>query len=406
MKLHPILSAMRRNKIGALLIAVQIAVTLAILCNAVFIIHHRLAWTTRPTGVDEQALFVVKNERLDRPSDLAARMSADVAALRALPGVVDAFPTNSYPLATGGWAQSIQLRSDQTTPSALTAYYFGDERALHTLGLRLVAGRNFTATEIIDRNGEEMPAPSGFIITRALAEKLFPGGDALGKSLYIENPTTPTPVIGIVERLQAPFTSATGAFSTQAENSVLAPYRLVDPFSYYIVRTQPGRLAAVMQAAERELMKISRARILRLESLPQARLRAYRDDRALALALAAVSLCLLIVTAAGIGGLTSYWVSQRRQQIGIRRAVGATRLDIVKYFQAENLMIAVLGAAVGAGLALALNVWIVNRFAFERLPLFYMLTGTVIVLALGQLAALWPALRASRVPPAIAARSL
>lgn len=406
MQLHPILSAMRRNKIGALLIVVQIAVTLAILCNALFIIHHRLAWTLRPTGVAEAALFVVKNERLDRPPDLAARMSEDVAALRGLPGVVDAFPTNSYPLATGGWAQSIQLRPDQTTPSALSAYYFGDEHALNTLGLQLVAGRNFEATEIVDRPGEELPAPSGFIITRALAERLFPDGNALGQSLYIENPTTPTPVIGIVERLQAPFTSATGDFRTQAENSVLVPYRLVDPFSYYIVRTQPGRLAASMQAAEAALMKMSRARILRLESLPQARLKAYRDDRALALALAAVSFSLLLVTAAGIVGLTSYWVAQRRQHIGIRRAVGATRLDIVRYFQTENLMIAVLGAAAGTGLALALNIWIVNRFAFERLPLAYVIAGTAVVLVLNQLASLWPALRASRVPPAIAARSL
>ena len=59
MELRPILSAMRRNKVGAILIGVQMAITLAILCNALFIIEQRVALSTRPTGTDESNIFVI-----------------------------------------------------------------------------------------------------------------------------------------------------------------------------------------------------------------------------------------------------------------------------------------------------------------------------------------------------------
>jgi len=90
MELRPILSAMRRNKVGAILIGVQMAITLAILCNALFIIQQRVALSNRPTGTDERNIFVISNQWVGSPPDLAAKEQGDLAALRGLPGVVDA----------------------------------------------------------------------------------------------------------------------------------------------------------------------------------------------------------------------------------------------------------------------------------------------------------------------------
>src|SRR5580692_10856300 len=98
MEVRPILSAMRRNKVGAALIGLQMAITLAILCNGLFIIEQRVAYSKRPTGADERNVFVIPNQWIGNPPDLAARLQADLAALRALPGVVDAFATNSVVL--------------------------------------------------------------------------------------------------------------------------------------------------------------------------------------------------------------------------------------------------------------------------------------------------------------------
>jgi putative ABC transport system permease protein len=132
---------------------------------------------------------------------------------------------------------------------------------------------------------------------------------------------------------------------------------------------------------------------------------AYRDDRGLSLFLTVVTSCLLGVTAAGIVGLTSYWVAKRKRQIGIRRALGATRGAIVWYFLGENLMITLVGVAAGTFLAIALNLWVISAFALPRMPVVYLAAGTVALVLLGQLAALWPAWRAASIPPAIATRS-
>src|SRR5450432_2500396 len=102
MELRPILSAMRRNKFGALLIATQMAVTLAFLANALTLVEQRVAWSDRPSGIDEADIFVMHSETVEHPGDLAARQNGDVVALRALPGVVDAYTTNMYPLEGGG----------------------------------------------------------------------------------------------------------------------------------------------------------------------------------------------------------------------------------------------------------------------------------------------------------------
>ena len=190
------------------------------------------------------------------------------------------------------------------------------------------------------------------------------------------------------------------------ENSIIEPFRYATRNSQYVVRAKPGQLAAVMQAAQKKLFEVNRGRVLEgARTMTEARAEAYRDDRGLAVILGVVCAALLAVTAFGIVGLTSYWVTQRRRQIGIRRALGATRNAITRYFQTENLIIASTGAALGVALAIALNLWMVNSFEMARLHLSYVLIGALVVLLLGQLAVLWPALRAASIPPALATRS-
>jgi len=160
----------------------------------------------------------------------------------------------------------------------------------------------------------------------------------------------------------------------------------------------------VLKSAEAELFALDGNRILRSRSMQQVRADAYRGDHGLIVLLTSICLALLIVTAFGIVGLTSYWVAQRRQQIGIRRALGATRQAIVRYFQTENFMIAAVGAAVGIAFAIALNLWMVHSFEMVRMDNSRALVGAFIILLLGQFAVLWPALRAASIPPALATR--
>lgn len=403
MELRPILSAMRRNKVGALVIVVQTAITLAILCNSLFIIQQRLRLSNRPSGTQEETIFTMGNQWVGNPADLAARVQADLAALRAVPGAVDAFVSNSYPLSNGGWDDGISLEPSDLHWVAQAALYFSDEHGLPTLGLKLIAGRNFNAAEIADRSDLEGKPPSALIVSQALASKLFPLGDALGKSIYLASQKQKAPIVGIVDRLQEPWVSGGNRYT---ENAMLQPYRYVEQYSHYIVRVRPGQLDAVMKAAQKTLLGLSRARILdKTRTLAESRRLAYRDSRGLAVILGVVSATLLVVTAFGIVGVTSFWVAQRRRQIGIRRAMGATQSAILRYFQTENLMIATAGAALGIVLALTLNFWMAGKFEMARLNVGYTIVAAVIVLLLGQIAVLWPALRAASISPVVAIRN-
>ncbi len=106
------------------------------------------------------------------------------------------------------------------------------------------------------------------------------------------------------------------------------PTRLDANFSRYAVRTKPGQLDAVMHAVTPALYKANPMRVLdddSVRSFAEIRDKAYRADRGMAILMGVVCLILLCVTAAGIVGLTSFWVGQRHRQIGVRRALGHAR---------------------------------------------------------------------------------
>ena len=130
MELHPTLSAMRRNKVGAIVIVAQTAITLAILCNSLFLIQQRLRSSERPTGLQEQDIFTMANQWVGNPADLTAKTQADLAALRALPEVVDAFASNSYPLSNGGWDDGLSYEAGDPHWVTSGALYFADEHGL------------------------------------------------------------------------------------------------------------------------------------------------------------------------------------------------------------------------------------------------------------------------------------
>ena len=203
LQIRPILSALRRHKAGTVLIALQIALTLAIVCNALFIIHQRLANLSQPSGVDEADVFVIDNQWADigrSKTQIDAQVRADLLALRQLPAVRDATPSNGYPLQGGGWDNYVTMTPDQVKPTTDSAVYLGDDYFIDTLGLKLIAGRNFRPDEVMVMGTQESITPPVVIVSKALADRLFPDGNALGKSFYAMG-ATPSTIIGIVETL-------------------------------------------------------------------------------------------------------------------------------------------------------------------------------------------------------------
>jgi putative ABC transport system permease protein len=132
----------------------------------------------------------------------------------------------------------------------------------------------------------------------------------------------------------------------------------------------------------------------------------FADTRDMVWMLAMVCVVMLAVTALGIVGLTSFWVGQRRRQIGIRRAVGASCAQILRYFQTENFLLSTAGVLLGVVLGFAINIYLMQHYEVGRMPWYYLGCGAITLWLLGQCAVLGPALRAAAVPPVVATRSV
>jgi putative ABC transport system permease protein len=419
MNVHPIFAALRKHKAGVFLIGLQIALTLAIVCNIVAIVGPMVQRIHRPTGLVEQDLFLTAQSYVDAPSgthpDVLEKLDSmqltDLAALRALPDIQDVTPVSSLPLLRDNIIAAVSTKPAQPRGMTRATVFHGDQQMLPTLGLRLVAGRDFTRADVRHVAVGDLK-PAVVIVTQALVDGLFPHGDALGKPIYLNGNSEPSTIVGVVARM---LTSDADGPQSIAWNSVLVPARIDGAATMYAVRAKPGRTRAAIGEARAALFKVDPMRIIQdggrydmsgIHTFAQVRAWGYAADNFIVLVLTVVCVILLAVTCVGMTGLTSFWVSQRHKQIGIRRALGATRAHILHYFQLENLLIAGGGCVAGIVLAIGINLMLLRMFQMDRMPVWYMVVGVVVILALGQLAVFVPARRASNVPPVVATRSV
>lgn len=405
MDIGPIWRAMLRNKAGFVLIALQIAVTLTIVVNAFGIIQERAGKIDRDSGIDEANTFAFASvlftdyEREQRK----ALIDEDLDLIRNVPGVVNAVASNSFPLRQGGWSMSLALEPGNQTPESIgSAIYFVDEHGAETFDVNIIDGKNFTPEQITWADPDDNTWPAYAIITEALGQEMWPDepGSYVGRTMFI-NDNDPVNILGVVETLQAPWESWTGV-----ERSMLVPQRRASEFVRYIVRAEPGMRDELIPEIEAMLAASNKDRIIRdMVTMVDVRKLAYVGDAALIKILSFVVLLLTIITSLGIVGLASFNVSRRTRQIGIRRALGATKPAIVKYFMIENSIVSAIGLVVGGALAIALNIVMVEAFSLEPLAWYVIPAGMAALWAVGQLAVAGPARRASNISPAIATRS-
>ena len=399
----PIISSLRRHRTAALLIILEIAFTCAIVCNAVFLIGDRLHRMERPSGITEDEIVRIRINSIGETADADVITRQDIRALREIPGVKSASASSMVPFGGSSWNSSISTMPDDPAPPINAATYMGGSDLVATFGLKIIAGRNFTPEEFVTMKDPNVHLPS-VIMSKAVADKMFPGESAIGKPIYVWG-KEPSTVVGVVETLVRPndFEGATGAQWT-----LVLPVTLsFDESGTYVIRCDPTRTSEVIAAAEAALKKSAPNRlILDSKTMGEIRKGFFKQDRAMAWLLLAVSIALLIITALGVIGLASFWVQQRTRQIGVRRALGATRGDILRYFQTENFILATLGIILGMAMAYGINMWLMDKYQVPRLSAEFLPIGAAVLWTLGQVAVLGPALRAAAIPPALATRSV
>lgn len=403
MNLRSLTAALLRRRAGAVLVTLQVAIALAIMVNAVYIVHQRITWIGRPTGIDVADVFVISSSSLAGSFDARRAIEQDLAYLRSLPDVISATASNSVPFSLGGNI-GVWLRPGHQGREFNPSYLIMDSAGLSTLGAHLLAGRNFRPAEIRppDTADDLGDSVAELIVSRAFAGVLFPDASAVGKVVYFEN-GRPATIVGVTDDLRIARASATAGDSLAIFPSLPSATAAID----YLVRARPGRRDALMRDATRHLADLNPDRVINwARPLTFFKWSSDAENRNMTICLTVITTLLLAVTCLGIFGLVTFNVSSRTKQIGTMRAVGARRRDVVAHFMVENAIVLSAGVLFGCALALAVGYWLSLRYGLPRLDLYYLVGGVVALWVVGQLAAWQPARRAASVPPSVATRTV
>jgi putative ABC transport system permease protein len=407
MHFGPIFRALMHNKTRFWLITVEVALTLAIVVNCINVTLDFRAQFTEPSGLDEPNLVVVTTEPFgdDYTEDAFVEdlEREDLRQLRSLAGVRDAVAISAVPLSGGGSATGRKVvgsdLADETAP-----YFVVSDGAVGTFGLEVVAGRDFVAGDFEYERNEARDIPHrNILVTETMARVFFPDGGALGKVIQNDEGQLTNTIVGIVSDMD----NSWPTWEEGKKRVLLFPGQPGNERRMrYMVRTEAGAMDEVFTVLEEKVLETQPDRIVRVETLGEFRAEFYESTVAMIKMLSAVSALLLVITSLGIVGLTAFSVTQRTRQIGTRRALGATKGDIVRYFLVENWIITGIGLVLGTGLTYGLNVALTHIAEAPKLDLALLAGGMLLLWATGIVAALVPALRATNVAPEIATRTV
>ncbi|GFD87962.1 ABC transporter permease [Tenacibaculum sp. KUL152] len=399
--IKPIFSALLRSKVGAVLLFLQIALTTAIVSNAAFMINDNLSYLREDTGYPQQEIFSFTVMTFGKDIDLRQQTELDEAMLRQIPGVINATLTQAVPLSGGGSSTSIRLKPlpEQSREGRLM-YFYGDEHALDTFGVELIEGRNFRPEEIMISDSYHDNGPTTIIVSQALAKSMFDDESALGKSIYVDGRALE--IIGVVALMESAWPRA-----EESNTTGIIPFINAQSYQHFLVRTDANERANVMKVIEDKMLSAYDKRvIINVDGLDESKEAYDATDVLMMRMLIVLVVILVLVTALGIFGLTQFNISKRTKQIGTRRALGARKSAIVRYFLVENAMICTVGLVIGSIAAIFLGRGLMQAYSIEALELEYVLVTALCILIMSLLAVVLPAMRAANISPSIATRSI
>ncbi len=413
MEIGPILRALAHSKTRFVLIALEVALTLAVVVNCIHMISGIYQDITRPTGLDEDLIFSASSisyekEFTDDEDFAAAQWRTDLELIRSLPGVQQVAMTGYAPLDGNINSSSVRvhqpedIHGSEDSEISLVFYSVG-ENIVDAYDVEILSGRDFIADDFLADQGQNS-YDANVLITQATADYFYPEGDAVGKALGgNEEGESLFTIVGVLDELSNPVLS-----DNRAQRALLLPTQLCrGRFCQFVVRSSPEAAATLPVLIEEALLERSNARRVQVESTAEMRLSIFSFSHLLIKALVGVMVLLIFVTTLGIVGVTSFSVTQRQRQIGTRRALGARRSDIVRYFLVENFLVTSAGLALGVFLTYGLSFLLANLLAdtsTARLDGQLVIAGMLVLWIVGLGAALAPALRGARVPPVVATR--
>lgn len=377
--------------IGRALVAVQVALSFAIVAGALLFGHSLINVLTRDSGFHGESLLVA--QLFPRGGgyqgfDQAAYFRELLEALRTMPGVTAATLAHDRPL---GFAWKRQV-----LPGPVTAqYHLVAPGFFETLGMGILRGREFDIRE-------DNARPRVAIVSASLARRLFPSGDPMGQRVRIGEKKTEAEIVGVASdaNLDDP--------RTDSPPSIFVPFFQEPDYMGWataMIRTN-GDPVAFAHALRDRIERLGREYPLRIETVGEERDHALVPERILVFLSGFFGAVALLLAAVGLYGLLSMTVNRRSSEIGIRMALGATGHSVLGLVMRDVLLLVGAGGIAGLALTLAASRTVSSLLYGLRSwdPLTLVLTGAVLT-AVAMIACYLPARRAIRIDPAVALRS-
>jgi putative ABC transport system permease protein len=394
-----------RQRFRQVLVAGEVALALILLAGAWLMVTSLRALTGMDLGFDAHNVLTLRVVLPAPKYDAIGAVGFSNRALSevaALPGVKSATFGTTLPLANSmmvRFDREDSLRDEAQQPSALYAAIGVDY--FQALKVPLERGRFFT-------EGDNERGRLVAIISEAIASRYFPDQDPIGRQMIVYRPIrlqgeemVKVEIVGVVGNINL------SNFSIDARPMIYAPFAQ-NPFArgvQFAVRTN-GNPAAVAASVRSKIAAIDRDQpVEQVGSLEQMLSAQFAQPRFQTELMGAFALLALLLAAVGIYGVNAYAVTQRRNEIGVRMALGATRGAVLRHVIGQGMVPTAIGIAVGLAGALAMTTWLKSLLvdAGKADPLAF--AGAAVALGVvAVLACYFPARRAVRIDPAITLR--
>jgi putative ABC transport system permease protein len=404
MEIRPIILSLKHNKVLSLLIIVQVAFTLAVVSNSLFVTTATLKEWNLPSGLDHGNIVLVQPQFFDLSVDTRQVVLDDLEKFRQLPGVVNVTTSSQTPFAAESVSE-VYLETGDEPQSYQTNIFDLDIGGFEVLGLQLIEGRQFNESEVVRHDPTQSEAKAAVVmISQDQAEALFPGESALGRTIWLEANEQPVEVIGVYSNFM---NGESLNFQGMSFNTIIRPmvswHRGEDP--NYLIRVEDGMAVGLFDEFTKVIYETKGRYLYRVERLTRTQKRMYDGRGSNAATFMVISLVLVLISGLGMAGLVSFLVNQRQKQIGIRRAMGATRFAVTRYFLVENSILTLTGLFLGGVLTLAITYALTENTGENILQVKYLFIVALGLWLVNLVAVFVPARRAAMIDPAIVTRS-